>query len=114
MYIYDSEGRGLGLSEAAKMAEMLFYKLLENRSIAGDKALGYLLFIYVGSHPGGEAVCESVNRGEKMIPIIESYMDSLPKSGLEPNLKKIQTNDPTYLARLALKRIKNGESCQYH
>jgi hypothetical protein len=113
MYVYEPDGTPIGLSEGAKLTEKLFYDLLRDRSPAGDEAIAYLLFIYVGEHTGGELVCETVNRGQRMVPIIEQYMESLPASGLEPDIQEIQTDNPTSKARWALVKIEAGKSCHH-
>ena len=65
----------------------------------------------MGEHAGEELVCEVTNRGKLIAPLIRSYQQCLPLTGLEPLHKFVQGSGSQ--AGIALDSIASGEVCQY-
>ena len=110
-FVYDSEGNFVGPTPHWKETERLLDELLRDQSTDADQAIAYLLFFYTGEHPGSQIVCEASRRGDRILPVIEAYQESLPKTGLEPYPEAIQGSG--ILVDDALKLIRDGKSCQH-
>jgi hypothetical protein len=108
---YDTDGRWTGKSTLGPEVEKKFEALLSNRTKAGDQALAYLLTVYLGEGPGEELVCEVINRGKKMTPLIKAAASCAPLIGIEPLHKFIQGSG--HLPGMALKGINLGKPCKY-
>jgi hypothetical protein len=81
---FTEDGRWRGESQYTPEVEKRFCSILKNRSKAGDEVVAYLLNVYMGEHQGEELVCEVMNRGRRMLPLIEEYKRCIPLIGLEP------------------------------
>ena len=88
-----------------------FATLLKTRTRAGDEALAYLLTVYMGEHPGEELVCEAINRGKRMLPLIDSYARCNPRIGVEPLPKFVRGSG--VLPREARQGIEKGKRCKH-
>jgi len=106
---FDTNGVFLGTSPHRERADSLFDRVLATPPPVGDRAVAYLLFIYVGEHPGEELVCEAARRGKRMVPIIETFSKQLPRTGLEPYPRFIRGSGA--LPSEALRLIKAGQTC---
>ena len=106
---FDTNGVFLGSSPHRERADSLFEGILATDSPAADESIAYLLFIYVGEHPGEELVCDAARRGKRMLPIIERFSKQLPPTGLEPYPKFIKGSGA--LPPEALRLIKAGQTC---
>lgn len=91
--------------------EKRFETLLSDRTKTGDEALAFLLTVYMGEGPGEELVCEVINRGTRMVPLIREFQDCAPLIGLEPLHKFVRGSGS--LPGMALKGIASGKGCQY-
>ena len=109
---FTSDGRWRAESPVTPEVERRFYRVLADRSPAGDQALAYLLTVYMGEHPGGELVCEAANRGKRLLPLIQSYNKCRPSVGAEPLHKFVQGNGVLFVD--ALQSIKSGVKCDAH
>src|SRR6185312_6520267 len=87
---FTQDGHWRGESPVTPEVEKRFYAVLANHSPAGDQALAYLLTVYMGEHPGEEMVCEAINRGKRLLPLIQSYSKCQPSVGAEPLHKFVQ------------------------
>jgi hypothetical protein len=108
---FTDDGRWITESPVTPKVEKRFEALLANRSAAGDEALAYLLNVYMGEHPGEELVCEVINRGKRMVPLIRAYHECTPLIGLEPLHKFVRGSG--YLPNMALDSIKSGNGCSH-
>lgn len=108
---FTEDGHWVAESAVAPEVERRFEALLANHTAAGDEALVYLLNVYMGEHPGEELVCEVVNRGKRMVPLIRAYQACTPQIGLEPLHKVVRGSG--YLPGMALDGIKVGKGCSY-
>jgi len=86
--------------------------ILNDKTRDGDQAVAYFLNLYTGEHSGGELLCNAINRGKRMLPLIESYTRCLPITGLEPLSDDLDGSG--FLPRHAKKAIENGERCTDH
>jgi hypothetical protein len=93
----------------AREVEKRFTAIMENRSKAGDEALAYLLNIYMGEGPDEDMVCEAINRGKRMLPLIREYRKCIPLIGLEPLPGPVRGSGS--LPALAEEGILKGEKC---
>ena len=109
---FTEDGRWKGESQYTPEVERRFYALLENRTKAGDEAVAYLLNVYMGEHPGEELVCEVVNRGKRMLPLIKSFSKCMPVVGVEPLPKFVQGSG--FLPKYAIAGITKGERCEFN
>ena len=106
---FSDDGRWRGESEYSADVERLFYAMLENRSPAGDQALAYFLFIDMGEYPDEESVCETINRGKRMLPLIKAYRQCRPIIGIEPLPRRVRGSGA--LATHASEQIRAGRKC---
>jgi hypothetical protein len=106
---FTDDGHWRGESQYTPEVEKRFYSILKNRSKAGDEAVAYLLNVYMGEHPGEELVCEVINRGNRMLPLIRDYKRCIPLIGLEPLPKFVRGSG--YLPQYAEEGILKGEKC---
>lgn len=81
--------------------------LLTNRSRAGDEALAYALTVYMGEHFGEQAVCEALDRGKRMVPLLQAYAKCRPDLGLQlpPEMTSVS------LVPEVLGQARRGEKC---
>ncbi len=107
---YTDSGVFRGSSPHREKAYQMFCTILKNRTSAGDKAVAYLLNIYSGEHPGEELVCEVINRGRRILPLVKKYSECIPLTGLEPLHKFIQGSG--VLPGYAIEGINKGKRCQ--
>lgn len=107
---FTKDGHWKGESKYTPEVEKQFNAILDNTSRAGDEAVAYLLNVYMGEYQGEELVCEAINRGKRMIPLIKSYSKCIPRIGVEPLPKYVKGSDLLY--RYALVGINKGEKCQ--
>ncbi len=107
---YNDTGVFRGSSPHREKAYQMFRSILKNRTSAGDKALAYLLNIYTGEHPGEELVCEVINRGRHILPLVKKYSECIPLTGLEPLHEFIQGSG--VLPGYAIEGINKGKGCQ--
>ena len=108
---YDADGRWTGKSKLHPEVEKKFEALLSNRTKAGDQALAYLLTVYLGEGPGEKLVCEVINRGKRMTPLIRAAASCAPVIGIEPLHKFVQGSG--HLPAMALEGIKSAKPCKY-
>jgi len=108
---FTEDGHWVVESAVAPEVEKRLEALLTNHTAAGDEALVYLLNVYMGEHHGEVLVCEVVNRGKRMVPLIRAYQACTPKIGLEPLNKFVRGSG--YLPGMALDGIKAGKECSY-
>ena len=108
---YDTDGRWTGKSKLRPEIDKKFEALLSNRTKVGDKALAYLLTVYLGEGPGEELVCEVINRGKRMTPLVETAASCAPLIGIEPLHRFVQGSG--HLPGMALQGIKSGKPCRY-
>jgi hypothetical protein len=108
---FTEDGRWRGESQYTPDVEKRFYSILKNRSKAGDEAVAYLLNVYMGEHPGEELVCEVINRGKRMLPLIREYKKCIPLIGIEPLPMFIRGSG--YLPQYAEEGILKGEKCTH-
>lgn len=109
---FTEDGHWKGESRYTPEVNRRFYAILENRSKAGDEAAAYLLNVYMGSAPGEELVCEMINRGKKMLPLIKSYSECIPLIGLEPYPKSVKGSG--VLPGYAIDGIREGGKCEFN
>ena len=107
---YTDNGAFKGSSPHREKAYQMFCSILKNRTPEGDKAVAYLLNIYVGEHSGEELVCEVINRGRRILPLVKKYSECIPLTGLEPLHEFIQGSG--VLPGYAIEGINKGERCQ--
>lgn len=105
-------GRWRGESQYTPDVDRLFETLLENRTRAGDEALAFLLGVYMGEHQGEELVCEIINRGTRMVPVVKAYRSCQPLTGPEP-FPQFVTMGSRVLFKYALEGLATGKSCKY-
>jgi hypothetical protein len=86
-----------------------FERIVHDRSIAGDQALVYLLHVYLGEDRGEEIECELINRGKKMLPLIQQYEECTPTTGLEPYGKWVTAKES--LSGFAVHGITTAGAC---
>ena len=108
---FTEDGHWIAESPVAPEVEKIFEALLSDRTSAGDEALTYLLTVYMGEGPGEELVCEVVNRGARMVPLISEFQKCAPLVGLEPLHKFVRGYGS--LPGMALKGISSGKGCHY-
>jgi hypothetical protein len=108
---FTDDGRWKGESPHTAEVDRQFVALLRTRSRAGDQALAYLLTVYMGEHHGEELVCEVINRGSRMVPLIRSYRECQPLTGWEPLPRFVRGSGA--LAQFALDGLARGEPCVY-
>ncbi|MBI1810985.1 MAG: hypothetical protein HY035_08125 [Nitrospirae bacterium] len=108
---FTEDGRWRGESQYTPDVEKRFYSILKNRSKAGDEAVAYLLNVYMGEHSGEELVCEVINRGKRMLPLIREYKKCIPLIGIEPLHKFVRGSG--YLPQYAEEGILKDEKCTH-
>ena len=108
---FTEDGRWKGESQYTPEVERQFYSILGNKTRAGDEAVAYLLNVYMGEHPGEELVCEVMDRGDRMLPLIKAFSACTPVIGLELLPKFVQGSG--FLPGRAIKGIEKGEKCDY-
>jgi len=106
---FTEDGRWKGESQYTPAVEKRFYAILENRTKAGDEAMAYLLNVYMGEHPGEELVCEAINRGKQILPLIKAYSECIPMVGVEPLPKFVKGSG--VLPGYAIEGIMKAEKC---
>jgi hypothetical protein len=109
---FTEDGRWRGPSKHRLEVENRFFDILKNKTNVGDEAVVYLLNVYMGSHPGEEVVCEAINRGKRLLPLIKKYKECIPEIGLEPLPKGVKGSG--HLPIYAIKGISKGEKCEHH
>jgi hypothetical protein len=107
---FTDDGRWRGESAVSPQVEERFYAILNNKSRAGDEAIAYLLTVYMGEHPGEELVCESINRGRRMLPLVKAYHRCQPTIGVEPLHKFVQGSG--VLPPEVIEAISKGRKCE--
>lgn len=105
------DGRWRGESSITPEVDRRFEALLKNRTPAGNEALAFLLTIYMGEHRGEEIVCEVINRGKRMLPLIRAVRECRPLTGIDPYPKILEGSG--VLVEHAVKGLEAGESCRY-
>jgi hypothetical protein len=67
--------------------------------------------VYIGEHSGEMLVCEVINRGKRILPLVIRYRDCTPLTELEPlpNFLKGSRLLPDY----AIEGINKGEKCEH-
>jgi hypothetical protein len=105
------DGYWKGESPHTPRVEKRFEEILSDRSNAGDEAVAYLLFVYMGDHPAEEMECELIERGQRMLPIIDRYDACLPLTGLEPLPPHL--HGPEGPHTWIKKRILGGQKCEW-
>jgi len=115
-YGEDSKGYFLDKNEERiEMYQTKFYKsldaLISNKSTDADEALAYLLNVYIGEHPGEMLVCEVINRGKRILPLVLRYRDCTPFTGLEPFPDFLEGS--RLLPEYAIEGINKGKKCKH-
>lgn len=109
---FTKDGHWRGESQYSVEVTRQFYSVLENHTVAGDEAVAYLLNVYMGEHPGEELVCEAINRGKRLFPLVKSFSECTPQIGIEPLPKFVRGSG--VLPRYAVEGIAKGEKCEHH
>jgi len=104
-------GSWLGESQYTPEVGKRFYSVLQDRSSAGDEAVAYLLNVYMGEHLSEATVCEALNRGTRILPLIREYRRCSPLIGLEPLPRFVQGSG--VLPGYAEEGILKGRKCRY-
>ena len=108
---FTEDGRWKGESQYTTEVQKRFYAILENQTKAGDESIAYLLNVYMGEHPGEELVCETINRGKRMLPLIIAFKECTPIIGVEPLPKFVKGSG--VLPGYAIEGINKGDKCKY-
>lgn len=108
---FTEDGHWIAGSPVAPEVEKRFEALRSDCTSAGDEALAYLLTVYMGEEPGEELVCEVINRGARMVPLISEFQKCAPLLDLEPLPKFVRGFGS--LPSMALKGISSGKGCHY-
>lgn len=106
---FTDDGVWKGESPHTPEVDRRFYSLLADHSRAGDEALAYLLYVYMGEHPGEELVCEVARRGERMLQFVDANSKCLPGTGLEPLPKYVRGSG--LLPKMVRQQILSGNAC---
>jgi hypothetical protein len=85
--------------------------LISNESAEADEALAYLLNVYIGEGPDEMLVCEVINRGKRMLPLVLRYRDCTPLTGLEPLPDFLEGSH--MLPKYAIEGINEGKKCEH-
>jgi hypothetical protein len=95
---------------ALNQFERQWYALRANKSPEADEALAWLLNTYLGEHYDEELVCETKNRGPRILAIIEQQQRCLPRCGLEPLPEELQGSGT--LAPEVITALRAGTPCE--
>jgi hypothetical protein len=66
----------------------------------------------MGEHQGEELVCEIINRGTRMVPLVKAYQSCQPLTGLGP-FPRFVTMGSRVLFKYALDGLASGKPCKY-
>ena len=103
--------KGYNNVESVTRSFALIDNILNDKTVAGDKAVAFILFIYTGEGYGEIFICEAIIRGKRMLPIIRQYKNCLPKTGLEPFPCFLEGSG--VLVRDAIQEIEKGNTCTH-
>jgi hypothetical protein len=106
---FTADGRWRGESRVTPEVERRIYRVLRNRTPAGDEAVAYLVTVYMGEHFGEEIDCEATNRGKRVLPLVQAFRLHKPDIGVQ--LSPIVRGEP-YFGQDVVASIKKGERCE--
>jgi hypothetical protein len=81
---YTEDGLWRAESRYTPKVNKWFNAILRDRSDAGNEAVAYLLNIYMGIGDSERLVCNAIDRGSSMLPLLKTFNQCRPEIGLEP------------------------------
>ena len=108
---YTEDGLWRGESRYTPKVNKWFDAILRDRSDAGNEAVAYLLNIYMGVGDSERLVCNAIDRGSAMLPLLSAFNQCRPEIGLEPLPKLVRGSG--FFGQQAEECLEKDETCPY-
>lgn len=108
---YTEDGLWRGESRYTPEVNKWVDAILHDRSDAGNEAVAYLLNIYMGIGDSERLVCNAVERGSPMLPLLRAFNRCLPEIDLEPLPALVMGSG--FFGQQAEGCLAKGETCPY-
>jgi hypothetical protein len=108
---FTADGHWIKESAVTPAIDNKIGQVLADHTQAGDEAVAYLLTVYMGEETAEELVCEVIDRGKRMVPLVRLFQAKQPPIGLEPLPKFVRGSG--YLPGMVLKGIASGKGCSW-